>query len=80
MQQANSEVAVPSWSAEGLDIDAGEALVSVEGVVWVTNTIDGRDIILSPGEKVDFAKRGRAIVGGLGGKSVKVRVEGPASH
>ena len=80
MQQAKSEVAVPSWSAEGLDIDAGGALVSVEGVVWVTSTIDGRDVILSPGDKVDFAKQGRAVVGGLGGKSVKVRVEGPESH
>lgn len=80
MQHEKSEVAVPSWSAEGLDVDAGETLVSVEGVVWVTSTADGRDVILSPGDKVAFAKRGRAVVGGLGGKSVKVRVEGPTAH
>ena len=35
---------------------------------------------LGPGDSLPFPKRGRAIVGGLGGKQVKVRVDGPTAH
>ena len=80
MERETAKIEVPSWEVAAVELTPGEALVSVEGVVWVTSTTDGRDVILSPGDKVAFAKRGRAVVGGLGGRSVKVRVEGPTAH
>lgn len=80
MRSQETEISVPSWSAEGVEFDAGESVVALEGVVWVTTTLDARDVILGPGEAMTFAKSGRAVVGGLAGKTVKVRVERPTAH
>lgn len=80
MQTENAEIKVPSRKVEGVELEAGQQLVSVEGVVWVTSSIDGRDILLGPGDSVRFPKKGRAVVGGLRGRGVTVRLNGPTRH
>jgi hypothetical protein len=80
MAHQATEIVVPSWEVEGLDLAPGEQLTSVEGVVWITSSEDGRDIILGPGESVAFNTSARAIVGGFKGRSVKVSVASPTRH
>lgn len=80
MQAAEKNIVVPSRKVEGLDMTPDQTLISVESVVWVTATDQGRDIILGPGDSIRFPKRTRAVVGGLLDRGVTVRVDGPAAH
>jgi|GEM_PF-3298937 len=80
MYTAMRDIVVPNQTVEGLDIEAGQTLVSVEGLVWVTTSNTGADIILGPGDSIVFPKRGRAVVGGLRQKGVTVRIDPPRTH
>lgn len=75
MNAMANEVAVAPNLVEGLDVAPGEAIISLEGVVWVTTSSHSGDILLGPGDRIAFAKRGRAVVGGLRGRGVKLRLE-----
>ncbi len=72
-----TEIAVLSHKVECIDLTPNQSLVSLEGLVWVTASNSGQDIILGPGERISFPKRARAVVGGLMGRSVKVRLDRP---
>lgn len=78
MHISKQEFDVDAWKVAGVDLQPGQELVSLEGVAWVTASDSGRDIILGPGESIAFPKRARAIVGGLQGRGVKVRLQRPA--
>ncbi len=78
MHMNKQEFEVDAWKVEGVDLEPGQELVSLEGVAWVTASDSGRDIILGPGDRVAFPKKARAIVGGLQGRGVKVRLHTPS--
>ncbi len=80
MQRITSEFDVPGLAVEGLDMAPGETLVSLEGNVWVTASDRAADIILGPGDALTFAKRARAVVGGLSGRGVRVKVNPVVAH
>ncbi len=75
MQHVASEIAVEPLKVAGLDVAKGQNLISIEGYVWVTVSDRGSDIILGPGDSIKFDKRGRAVVGGLRSKGVRVRLD-----
>lgn len=79
MQTQVHKIVVPSHKVEAIELAPGETLVSVEGVVWVTASSEGRDIILGPGDAIRFDKKSRAIVGGFGDNSVTVRKDALAA-
>jgi len=70
-----SEISVPGYKVEGVDLAPGDSLVTLEGVVWVTKSDSGADIVLGPGDILPAEKRARAVIGGFRGRPVKVRVE-----
>lgn len=80
MLRQSAEYLVDPRRVEAVDVHPGESLTSLEGVVWVTSSRDGRDVILGPGDRIQFDKRARAVVGGLAGRSVKVRLDAPTRH
>ena len=80
MDMQTNEIVVPSRKVEGVQLAAGQTLVSVAGVVWVTASDSGRDIILGPGDSIAFPKKARAVVGGLRDQGVTVRVDSPMAH
>ena len=80
MLNADKDFNVKARTVESVALAPGEELVSIEGVAWVTASDSGRDIILGPGDRIAFPKKARAVVGGLLGRSVKVRRAAPAVH
>ena len=75
MSKHAHEIALAAREVEGVDIRADEDLVVLEGPLWVTRAEDNRDIILGAGDRLNFAKHTRAIVGGLRQMAVRLRIE-----
>jgi hypothetical protein len=75
MSQHAHEIALAAREVEGVEISPGEDLVVVEGPLWVTRAEDNRDIVLGAGERLNFARKTRAIVGGLRQMAVRLRIE-----
>lgn len=73
MQAHAEDIYVPAGAVEAVELRPGEVLVSLEGVVWATSSDRASDVLLIPGEAMQFPRRARAVVGGLRGRSVKVR-------
>jgi len=69
------EITLAAREVEGVDINPNQDLVVVEGPLWVTRAEDNRDIILGAGERLNFTKHTRAIVGGLREMAVRLRIE-----
>ena len=67
-------VAVAPRTVQAFDMAPGETLVALEGVVWVTASNRGGDMILAPGDEVRFAEKARAVVGGFKDHGVTVRL------
>jgi len=59
-----------------LDVGAGLTIASVRGTLWVTSTLDRRDLLLEAGDRVTLQGRGKAYVTAIG--EAAVRVIGPA--
>lgn len=59
-----------------LPVESGLTVSSVRGTLWVTSTLDRRDVLLEAGESVTLEGRGKAYVTAMG--EAAVRVTSPA--
>jgi hypothetical protein len=70
-------VQLPARTVHRLDGGKGLQITAVQGVVWVTQADDSRDIILSRGESFILDRKGLAVVYALKDAAI---VAGPAGH
>ena len=76
----NSELLVHLERRELLDINNGQglAIVCLDGTVWITQSDDARDIVISAGQAFVLDKQGLALVAApLGHATIAVRKAGP---
>jgi len=80
MRPGEDELLVHLKQRDLLDINDGQglAVVCIDGVVWITQSDDTRDVIISAGEAFVLDKPGLALVAApVGPATVAVR---PATH
>ena len=70
-------VRVPARSVHRIEGGKGLQITSIDGVVWVTQANDDRDIILSRGQSFILDRKGLAVVYALKEAAILV---GPAGH
>jgi Protein of unknown function (DUF2917) len=70
-------VQLPARSIHSIDGGKGLQITAVQGVVWVTQADDPRDVILSRGQSFILDRNGRAVVYALKDAAI---VAGPAGH
>jgi hypothetical protein len=70
-------VQLPARSVHRIDGGKGVQITAVQGVVWVTQADDPRDIILSRGQSFILDRKGLAVVYALKDAAF---VTGPAGH
>ena len=76
----NSELLVHLERRELLDINDGQglAIVCLDGTVWITQSDDARDVVISTGQAFVLDKPGLALVAApLGHASVVIRKPAP---
>lgn len=66
IQLSQSEIGLQRRQTLSLADGAGVRIASRDGIVWVTQDLDLRDVILHPGEAIVFDRPGRVIVQALG--------------
>jgi hypothetical protein len=70
-------VQIPARSVHRIDGGKGLQITAVQGVVWVTQANDPRDIVLSRGQSFILDRNGLAVVYALKDAAI---VAGPAGH
>lgn len=55
-------IALKARSAERIEHGLGNRVTALKGAVWITQTDDERDIVLSAGESFVLDRRGLAVV------------------
>ena len=70
-------VQVPARSIHRIEGGKGLQITAVQGVVWVTQADDARDIVLSRGQSFILDRQGLAVVYALKDAAI---VTGPAGH
>jgi Protein of unknown function (DUF2917) len=70
-------IRLPVRSIHRLDSAKGQQITCLDGVVWVTQANDNRDIILSKGQSFVVDRKGLAVVFALKEAAIAI---GPAGH
>jgi Protein of unknown function (DUF2917) len=70
-------VRLPALSVHCIEDGKGLGITAVSGTVWITQTYDRRDVILTPGQSFILDRYGRAVVYALKDATIIV---GPAGH
>ena len=70
-------VQLPARSVHRIDAGKGLQITAVQGLVWVTQANDPRDIILSRGQSFILDRKGLTVVYALKDAAI---VAGPAGH
>lgn len=70
-------IRLPERAVHRLEAARGQQITCLEGVVWLTQANDHRDIILTRGQSFILDRRGLAVVFALKEAAIAV---GPAGH
>ena len=70
-------IRLPARSVQRLEAAKGQQVTCLDGVVWLTQANDHRDIILTRGQSFILDRKGTAVVFALKDSAVAV---GPAGH
>jgi Protein of unknown function (DUF2917) len=71
-------IRLPARSVKRIEGGKGQQITAIDGVVWVTQASDTRDIILSRGQSFILDRNGLAVVYAL--KDAATIMVGPAGH
>ena len=69
-QGESSRVGIGADRAASVDVDVGDTIRCMRGVVWLTQENDSYDYTLVPGVTFCVSRKGRAVLGAIGDPAI----------